>query len=1256
MASVSYQIANLLEKMTSNDKDFRFMATNDLMTELQKDSIKLDDDSERKVVKMLLRLLEDKNGEVQNLAVKCLGPLVNKVKEYQVEGIVETLCANMLSDTEQLRDISSIGLKTVISELPLGSNTLAANVCKKITGRLSSAIEKQEDVSVQLEALDILADLLSRFGGLLISFHPMLLNSLLPQLASPRQAVRKRTIVALSHLVMSCNSTLYNKLIDHLLEGLSTSTSASVSRTHIQCIASICRQAGHRFGEQLWRVAPQVLEHSTDVDEELREHCLQALEAIVLKCPKEVQPHIPTIIDLCLKMITYDPNYNYEDEEEGGGGEDEEMEEESFEPDAEAESDSEEYSDDDDMSWKVRRAAAKCLESVISTRHELLAEMYQTVSPALIARFKEREENVKCDILSAYTALLRATRPPPALQIPIAPTDNSPQALLIQRVPSIVRASLRVIRGRSVRARGAALALLRELLVAAPGCLTDQTSRVPHVTLIRALTPPLMDKGTASSMKIETLVFVWWLSRGPGAEGVRTHLPALLPAVLACVPDPFYKVTAEALRVLQALVKIMRPLDNIENIDGSVEVESAPEEFQPFIPAMYECTLVRLRATDMDQEVKERAIATCGQLICHFGDYLQNELPVCLPIFLERLRNEITRLTTVKALTKIASSPLRIDLRPILSDAVPILGSFLRKNQRALKLSTLVLLDTLVQNYSNHISIELLSKVLTEVPALVCEADLHCAQTALSLVSNVCRRCPAALSHEALTPNILTLANSPLLQGGALKAMVGVLSALVEADVPGCSRRELLSLLVAPVHRPTEHNATAHHIKQSYHSLAKCVAAVVVGGGSEAIQTTRAFLRDAADPPADTVHMFALLAIAEIGRHLDLSSIPNLKEVLLNSFTPSSEEVKSAASYALGSVAVGNLPEFLPFILGEIEAQPKRQYLLLHSLREIIACESTTPEGIEALRPFIPEIWVQLSKHCQCAEEGSRNVVAECLGKLCLLEPQDLLPHLKEFLKSPEPLTRTTAVTAVKFTISDQPQPIDGLLRACMAELLVPLRDPELGVRRVALVAFNSAAHNKPSLVRDLLPQVLPTIYSETKVKKELIREVEMGPFKHSVDDGLDLRKAAFECMYTLLGTCLDRLDVFEFLRHVEDGLRDHYDIKMLTYLMCARLATLCPAVVLQRLESLVEPLRATCTMKVKANSVKQEYEKQDELKRSALRAAAALLQIPEAEKNPHLMDFVTQIKSFPELQPIFESILKDSSGAGLDSNLMDQS
>lgn len=89
-------------------------------------------------------------------------------------------------------------------------------------------------------------------------------------------------------------------------------------------------------------------------------------------------------------------------------------------------------------------------------------------------------------------------------------------------------------------------------------------------------------------------------------------------------------------------------------------------------------------------------------------------------------------------------------------------------------------------------------------------------------------------------------------------------------------------------------------------------------------------------------------------------------------------------------------------------------------------------------------------------------------------------------------------------------------------------------------------------------------------MQKELIREVEMGPFKHTVDDGLDIRKAAFECMYTLLDSCLDRIDIFEFLNHIEGGLKDHYDIKMLTYLMVARLAQISPGAVLQSMHNFI--------------------------------------------------------------------------------------
>lgn len=71
-----------------------------------------------------------------------LGPLVKKVKEFQIEAVVSALCANMASENEQLRDISSIGLKTVINELPLTSNSLVEAVCKNITQRISSVILK----------------------------------------------------------------------------------------------------------------------------------------------------------------------------------------------------------------------------------------------------------------------------------------------------------------------------------------------------------------------------------------------------------------------------------------------------------------------------------------------------------------------------------------------------------------------------------------------------------------------------------------------------------------------------------------------------------------------------------------------------------------------------------------------------------------------------------------------------------------------------------------------------------------------------------------------------------------------------------------------------------------------------------------------------------------------------------------------------------------------------------------------------------
>ena len=57
-------------------------------------------------------------------------------------------------------------------------------------------------------------------------------------------------------------------------------------------------------------------------------------------------------------------------------------------------------------------------------------------------------------------------------------------------------------------------------------------------------------------------------------------------------------------------------------------------------------------------------------------------------------------------------------------------------------------------------------------------------------------------------------------------------------------------------------------------------------------------------------------------------------------------------------------------------------------------------------------------------------------------------------------------------------------------------------------------------------------------MQKELIRTVDLGPFKHIVDDGLELRKAAFECVDTLLDSCLDQVNPSSFIvPYLKSGL-----------------------------------------------------------------------------------------------------------------------
>ncbi|KAL3538471.1 hypothetical protein ACH5RR_001837 [Cinchona calisaya] len=1198
-------ITSILEKMTGKDKDYRYMATSDLLNELNKEGFKLDVELEVKLSNIVLQQLDDVAGDVSGLAVKCLAPLVKKIHEQQVLEMTNKLCNKLLNVKDQHRDIASIAMKTIVAEVP--SLSVAHSVLISVTPKLIQGITGPGmSTEIKCECLDILCDVLHKYGNLMASDHEPLLGALLPQLSSNQATVRKKTVSCIASLASSLSDDLLAKATGEVVRLLKNKAAKpEMARTNIQMIGALSRAVGYRFGPHLGDTVPVLINYcksASENDEELREYSLQALESFLLRCPRDISSYCDEILHLTLEFLSYDPNFTDNMEED--------TDDESHEEEEDDES-ADEYTDDEDVSWKVRRAAAKCLAALIVSRPELLAKLYEETCPMLIDRFREREENVKMDMFNTFIELLRQTGNVTKGQMEF--DESSPRWLLKQEVPKIVRSINKQLREKSVKTKVGAFSVLKELVVVLPDCLADHIG-----SLIPGIEKALYDKSATSNLKIEALTFTRLVLASHTPPVFHPYIKAISAPVISAVGERYYKVTAEALRVCGELVRVVRP-----NIEGS------GFDFKPYVHPIYNAIMARLTNQDQDQEVKESAITCMGLVVSTFGDQLSGEISACLPVLVDRMGNEITRLTSVKAFAVIAASPLHLDLSCVLDHVISELTSFLRKANRALRQATLGTLNTLIVAYGDKIGSAAYEVIIVELSTLISDSDLHMTALALELCYTLMsdrrsnRNVGLTVRYKVL-PQALTLVRSSLLQGQALLALQNFFAALVSSA--NTSFDALLDSLLSSAKPSLQASGVA---KQALFSIAQCVAVLCLAAGDQKCSSTVNMLTDILKDDSSSVisakQHLALLCLGEIGRRKDLSSHAQIESIIIESFQSPFEEIKSAASYALGNIAVGNLPKYLPFILDKIDNQQKKQYLLLHSLKEVIVRQSV--DKAEFQESSVEKILNLLFNHCESEEEGVRNVVAECLGKIALIGPQKLVPALKDRTTYPAAFTRATVVIAVKYAIVERPEKIDGILQTEISTFMMLIKDQDRHVRRAAVLALSTAAHNKPNLIKGLLPELLPLLYDQTIIKQELIRTVDLGPFKHTVDDGLELRKAAFECVDTLLDSCLDQVNPSSFIvPYLKSGLDDHYDVKMPCHLILSKLADKCPSAVLAVLDSLVDPLQKTVSFRPKQDAVKQEVDRNEDMIRSALRAIASLNRISGGDCSHKFKNLMNEI------------------------------
>jgi cullin-associated NEDD8-dissociated protein 1 len=168
--------------------------------------------------------------------------------------------------------------------------------------------------------------------------------------------------------------------------------------------------------------------------------------------------------------------------------------------------------------------------------------------PVLIEQCKEREENVRVQVLTTMSTVFKQTRAAGAA------ADAGVAAALVACAPAIAEHAAKLLKDKSVKTRHATVTLLKDLNAVKEGLMEAQVAVV-----VEGLAFALSDKASTSNVKIDTLQLVQKLIASNAAAAFYSTINVSVAAVIGAVGDSFYKITSEALQVCTALVTVLRP-------------------------------------------------------------------------------------------------------------------------------------------------------------------------------------------------------------------------------------------------------------------------------------------------------------------------------------------------------------------------------------------------------------------------------------------------------------------------------------------------------------------------------------------------------------------------------------------------------------------------------------------------------------------------------------------------------------------------
>jgi cullin-associated NEDD8-dissociated protein 1 len=1243
------------------------MATSDLARVLQSEDCILDDFESKRVVNAILSRLNDTSGDISGLANTCLGALVTKVGSVYIQEICRVLLEQMKSEKDPMkRDVAYLALKSVIGNISnkekqnsSGKNVIVV-VAECLGPWLLDCIHSEEE-EVASNGYDLLLMFLMSHGPIFPNIAGMA-DVCIKESETPRPGIQKKALQCLGKLAASLPVVDFDShfkrilaRLENVVRGTSCLKVAEIQQANALLItlASMGRGAGYRMGKHtpetisMCLVLIPLAKTGDDEGVQLVESCLLVLELCVTVCPQHSAGQRDAINSYAISCLSFDPNYSFDSDMESAGegtGSDDDNSDSEYSDDGFSD-------DDDDDSWKVRRAACKVISAEISSYASQISDVYASCHPVLVKRLlSEREDTVRQEMFKVYQSLLETI---------VESNDRALKDSLDNAIEPAALKLAKLLKKHPAKMKTCVFKTLTQMVVAKRSIFSVIMS-----SLAQDMTSALSDE-SSSSLQLQVLELLvtgfqgWQLDRASTPGFVQ-----VAEVALECTRKKYFALSVLSLRVCEKMVYLIRP-----NIQEPVTQDTACLVLPLFVTLMDV-----LSCPDKSQEVKNAAIQCSGHAISQMGDLLEGtqvealakdfaampsnskrakiqgsndsntghlpRLKDIVSILIERLGNETTRLSALVALKQLIEAPLNLEIQGSLGDALSVIRSYLRKNDRQVRITSVETISSIMKCCAAQLDQAEIHDIIDEVSGLISDDDLGVSNAAINLLGETAVSSPelAASILQKSSNSIHVLLSSTTLQASSLEKLTSFFGrAICYTPDPKRVTKDLIDFGVSA---GAKHTSTA---------TAKCVACL--GASSEAslddINVRLGSMNSTKDPHEIN---FLLYCVKELGA---MQIMLKNDDLLCGNVTACMEEEFSmeAAAAALGGLASGTNISHLEFILSTLSDSTKKglHYPMVRALNEALKIMSrargTSMDNSkkESCIDNIVQMLINMNSDNGVNEEVYA-IISECYGFASLICPDTVLPTYQMQLESPSASSNIMALVALKTCVSESDEHLDSVLgSSCIPTAMKKLSDSNVSVRRSASLLLGLTAHSKLELIKPSLPDYIPPLLHQTLPDESLVRTIDLGPFKHKIDDGLEQRKSAFDCLGILINKCWDDIPNHEsILEAIVKGVADVYEVKLKCHDLLTAVSHLDPSAVLAVLDKVVEPFTKTLSKRIKSDTVRQEVDKNEDMIRSCLRTVDVLHRLQGADNVATFKTFVGNISGDDFLGPRFASLQRE--------------